>query len=338
MKTHRAFLRKRLGLAVLLGSAWVVPGVTRADEPGEGPAPGSRASPGATSAGSPSPRDDPATREHGSEAARHRGLRRRVPRVRVERGERHALRHRRPRAAHKVADLKVGRTPNQVALSPSGAHLGVLDNADSTITVIDTSTLSVLRTLPAGRAPHILAMSPRRNLAVVTSEGDGTLDLFDLGSFERVGRVPVFGFPRVLAVTADGATAFLTVRWLNGVLAVDLQGKGPRGRLALGEVGFAPEGKDAHGVALTPDGQVLLVTSQMTGQLTFADAATFAVVGQLEVGRNPNWVEVTPDGRFAVVSNTDDDTATVVDVAARSVRSTTRVGRQPKRLVVGACP
>lgn len=338
MKTHRTFLRERLGLAVLLGSAWVVPGVARADEQRPGSCAWVTSFAGgevcglAVAEGRPLGCVSTGEKPHGIAVSGDGS------RVFVSNEGSDTLSVIDARVLRKVADLKVGRTPNQVALSPSGAHLWVLDNADSTITVIDTSTLSVLRTLPAGRAPHILAMSPRRNLAVVTSEGDGTLDLFDLGSFERVGRVPVFGFPRVLAVTADGATAFLTVRWLNGVLAVDLQGKGPRGRLALGEVGFAPEGKDAHGVALTPDGQLLLVTSQMTGQLTFADAATLAVVGQLEVGRNPNWVEVTPDGRFAVVSNTDDDTATVVDVAARSVRSTTRVGRQPKRLVVGACP
>src|SRR5690606_37785269 len=100
---------------------------------------------------------------------------------------------------------------------------------------------------------------------------------------------------------------------------------------------FAPEGKDAHGIALTPDGRVVLLTTQMTDQLTFIDATTLDVIEQIRVGRNPNWVEVTPDGRIALISTTDDDSVSIVDVPGRRVLSTTRVGRQPKRLAVGRC-
>lgn len=237
-----------------------------------------------------------------------------------------------------VSALRVGRQPNQIALTPSGDQLWVLNNGDSTVSVVKTVDFSMVRTLPAGRAPHVIAMNPAKNNAVVTSEGDGTLDLFDLHTLERVSRIPVFGFPRVLVVDATGETAFLTIRWLNGALLVDLKGRGPRERIALGEPRFALEGKDAHGVALTPDGRTLLLTTQMTGEMTFADPVSLAVRARLTVGRNPNWVEVTRDGRYAVVSNTDDDTAAVVDVGAMKVVKTTRVGRQPKRLVVGDCP
>ncbi len=62
---------------------------------------------------------------------------------------------------------------------------------------------------------------------------------------------------------------------------MDLSGKGPRDRIALGEPKFASEGKDAHGIALTPDGRTLLITTQMTDELTFIDPRTLAVLGKL---------------------------------------------------------
>jgi YVTN family beta-propeller protein len=176
-----------------------------------------------------------------------------------------------------------------------------------------------------------------RNIAVVTSEDDGALDVFDLTTLKPLSHIPVFAFPRVLAVTPAGDTAYLTVRWLNGALVVDLSGRGPRERIALGETRFAPEGKDAHGLALTPDGEVVLLTTQITDELTFVDAKTLAIQGRVRVGRNPNWVEVTPDGRYAVVSTTDDDSASIVDVTTRQVTAVAKVGRQPKRLAVGRC-
>ncbi len=237
-----------------------------------------------------------------------------------------------------IATLNVGREPNQIALTPGGDRLWVTNHGDSTLSVINTGTLHVERTLQTGRAPHVLAMNPARNIAVVTSEGDDELDVFDLTSMELVSRIPVFAFPRVLSIAPDGNTAFLTIRWLNGALVVDLKGKGPRERVALGEPKFAADGKDAHGVALTHDGKLLVISTQMTDEVTFIDAQTLAVLGRVKVGKNPNWLGVTADDRFAAVSTTDDDSVSILDLAARKVVATARVGRQPKRLVVGACP
>lgn len=117
-----------------------------------------------------------------------------------------------------------------------------------------------------------------------------------------------------------------------------MNGEGPWGRVALGEPRFAAEGKDAHGIALTPDGSELLITTQVTGTLTFVDPTTLERRAELSVGRDPNWVALTSDGRFAVVSNTGDNSVSIVDRHARHVATTTAVGRQPKRLAVGQCP
>jgi YVTN family beta-propeller protein len=237
-----------------------------------------------------------------------------------------------------VGTVEVGHEPNQIALTPKGDHLWVTNHADATLSVLNTGSLRVESTLQTGRAPHVLAMNAARNIAVVTSEGDDELDLFDLTSMTRVAQVPVFAFPRVLSLTPDGHTAFLTIRWLNGALVVDLDGKGPRERVALGEPTFATEGKDAHGVAVTHDGKLLILTTQMTDDVTFIDAQSLAVLGRVKVGKNPNWVDITADDHFAAVSTTDDDSVSILDISARKVVAIAHVGHQPKRLVVGACP
>lgn len=243
-----------------------------------------------------------------------------------------------PAAMQAVGEVPVGRVPNQIALTPAGDQVWVTNNHDDSVSVVDTATLTVARTIPVGRRPHIIVTDAARNAAIITSEGDGALEVYDLSSYERTAQIPVFAYPRVLAVAGSGDVAFLTIRWLNGALAIDLGGKGPVDRIALGEPRFAPEGKDAHGIALTPDKRVLLLTTQMTDRLTFIDAGTMEVLGDVEVGRNPNWVEVTPDGRAAVVSTTDDDSVSIVDVATRRVITTVAVGKNPKRLAVGQCP
>jgi DNA-binding beta-propeller fold protein YncE len=133
---------------------------------------------------------------------------------------------------------------------------------------------------------------------------------------------PVLAFPRVLAVSPDGGRLYQTIRWLNGALVIDLAKGKVVDRVALGEPVFAPEGKDAHGVAASRDGRLLWLTTQTAGTATVVEAAEgHAVVAQIPVGTDPDWVSLTPDERIAVGSNTP--------------LTTVPVGSAPKRLAVG---
>jgi YVTN family beta-propeller protein len=106
-------------------------------------------------------------------------------------------------------------------------------------------------------------------------------------------------------------------------------------RIALGETKFASEGKDAHGIGLTPDGSQIWLSTQTTDLVTVLDSSTYKILGRIPVGRDPNWLDFTPDGKFAVVSNTGSNDVSIIDVALQQVVATVKVGPSPKRLVVG---
>jgi YVTN family beta-propeller protein len=139
----------------------------------------------------------------------------------------------------------------------------------------------------------------------------------------------------VLAQTKDGRKIYQTIRWLNGALVIDPEKKKVVDRIALGEPKFAADGKDAHGIAVTPDGQELWIATQTTDDATILSTADHRVLGKVQVGRDPNWLEFTPDGKLAVVSNTGTGDVSIVDVAARRTVKTVKVGKAPKRLTVG---
>jgi YVTN family beta-propeller protein len=107
-------------------------------------------------------------------------------------------------------------------------------------------------------------------------------------------------------------------------------------RIALGEPTFAVAGKDAHGLAVTPDGKELWLTTQTNDLVTILSVADHKVLAQVQVGRDPNWVGFTPDGKTAVVSNTGSGDVSLVNVKLRKVTGTIQVGRAPKRLAVGS--
>jgi YVTN family beta-propeller protein len=186
-----------------------------------------------------------------------------------------------------VTTIAVRQRPNQIALTPDGGSLGVTNNADHSVSVVDTASNEVTRTLEVGRNPHIVAMNTPRGQALVTTEGDGAVEVFDLDTFERTRQISGHGFPRVLTVAPQGDRAFLTLRWLNGALVLDPEGGQVRARLSVGERTFAEAGKVAHGIAVTHDGEFILLTTQTSGELTSINAHTLAAVGGVRVGAKP---------------------------------------------------
>ncbi len=58
----------------------------------------------------------------------------------------------------------------------------------------------------------------------------------------------------------------------------------------------------AHGLWLTPDGSVLLVTNRISGTIVAIDTATNALLGYAPVGREPHLATVRPGGKEAWVA------------------------------------
>jgi YVTN family beta-propeller protein len=184
--------------------------------------------------------------------------------------------------------------------------------------------------IPVGRGPHVAPRSPDGSSLYVTCEGDMKGALVDAKSWKVRGEISLMAFPRVLVPTPDGKKLYQTIRLLNGALKEVVD------RIAFGRTVFAPQGKDAHGLAVTPDGRELWISTQSTSSVAAIDTATHGVVGRIEVGKDPNWVGFSPDGSRAVISNTGSGDITIVDVAWRNIVVTVEVGRSPKRLAVGA--
>jgi len=239
---------------------------------------------------------------------------------------------------HRVrATVPVGGAPHQIEITRDGRHVLVPLNDKAAVAVFDVAAGRVVRTIPVGRAPHIIRHLPGSDRYLVTSEGDAKLVV--LGAEWRVvGEIPIFAQPRVPAITPAGDRIYQTIRWLNGALVVDPAKGMVVDRIALGEPRFAVEGKDAHGVAVTPDGTELWIATQTTDSVSVVDARDHQVRGQLPVGRDPNWIEITADGATAVISNTGGNSVTLIDVRGRRVLETVPVGPGPKRLAVAAAP
>lgn len=101
----------------------------------------------------------------------------------------------------KTHEIPVGSNPKSLALAP-GDQLWVANKEDSTISVIDRSTASVLHTidLPHASAPHGLIVDVSNNLAYVSLEGTGQIAKIDTSTRMVTALLGVGPWPRGLGL------------------------------------------------------------------------------------------------------------------------------------------
>lgn len=128
---------------------------------------------------------------------------------------------------------------------------------------------------------------------------------------------------------------------LQGFSILDLPSKTVVGKVTIPSMHhklhpwkFETQDTLTHGLALTPDGEELWVTSLLDNSVYIYDLRSNKVVGKVRTGIGPNWVVITPDGKYVCVSSTDTDTVSIIDTAARREVARIKVGEVPKRLAL----
>src|SRR5206468_8193912 len=110
-----------------------------------------------------------------------------------------------------VAEIPVGSRPWSLAKSPAANEVFVANKGSATISVIDTTSLSVVRTiaLPAASQPHGLAFSPSGDVFYVALEGLARVEKRTPSTGALVASAALSGHPRHLAVSADGSSLYV---------------------------------------------------------------------------------------------------------------------------------
>ena len=95
-----------------------------------------------------------------------------------------------------------------------------------------------------------------------------------------------------------------------------------------------PNGYLAYGVAVSPDGKKLYVTSSdgttTAGAVSVIDAVNNIFIATVPVGNNPHGIPVTPDGAKVYVVNQDSNNVSVFDTTSNTVTTTVNVGNAPQ--------
>jgi YVTN family beta-propeller protein len=230
--------------------------------------------------------------------------------------------------------FEVGEDPGDVVATRDGEVAYVSGFQDGSITIVQLAgdTISDLVRLPT-RSAYRLALSPNERRLYVTSS-DGRLYVFNTATRTVATSKSLGGSLQGLAIDHAGTRLFVTStagdvwRLERGTLRSLRQTKlecaaqdialsnddrelyvacekgnvvvlDPRTFDQLEVIAMGP----AFGLAVTPDGEQLYVSSPSDGDVTIVELATRKVIGRVSVQGTPRRIAFSPSGDQAYVTN-----------------------------------
>ena len=245
-----------------------------------------------------------------------------------------------------VVDTKTGRVirkiglsgdPNNLAVSRDGKRVFIgIRVAPGAVDVIDTASLTNIKSIPVKGAIHNVYVTPDGKYALAGSIEGKMLTVIDEVTLQIAWELPFdFGVrPMAFEKAADGSTSrvFLQLSGFHGFAVVDFKTHKEVTRIKLpSEPGGSPAegGAPSHGIGVTPDGKTLWVNSSIANAVFIYSLPDLKVAGYVKTGDVPDWITFTPDKVY--VANSGANSVSVIDMASRKEISRIPVGEVPKR-------
>ncbi|HEY4151857.1 MAG TPA: YncE family protein [Pseudolysinimonas sp.] len=199
--------------------------------------------------------------------------------------------------------------PVGIAFNPAGTRAYVTLTTDNVVDEVDTSTGSVVATIPVGSGPLSIAILPDGSKAYVSSYNDGAVTIINLSNNTTTTiALPTVGSPPngfFVALTPD-ASEFWVV---DGTSGIDAYRVSDNAFISTISVASGPVA-----VAFDPTGTKAYVADYASMDATIIDVASHTVTGTFAVPGVPYGVAFSPDGATAYVSD-NGGTITPVDAA-----------------------
>jgi YVTN family beta-propeller protein len=205
--------------------------------------------------------------------------------------------------------------PTDVAFSPSGAYAYVVNEDNSTISIVNTSTNSIVSLISGFYYPTSAAISPNGAYAYVTNYYNGTIKIVNTSTNSIVSIISGFNVPYGVAFSPDGAYAYVVNGGNDTVSIVNTSNRSIISNIR----GF----NDPFAVAFSPNGAYAYITDESTdGYISVVNTSTKSIVSNITGFNGSTGVAFSPSGAYAYVTNYDDNNIRIVNTSTNSIVST----------------
>ncbi len=169
-----------------------------------------------------------------------------------------------------------GLLPRTASTAAIKSKLYVTNSSGDDVTIIDTATLKVIRSLKVGHAPHGLVASADGSRLYLTVEETQKLLIIDTADDRIIGEIPIGKTPNKPSLSKDERFCYIPLREEAAFEIVDLKSKKVIKRL--------PAPAWPHNMYTSPDGKRIYLGSINGEKITVIDPATQSVTDEIAMG------------------------------------------------------
>ncbi|QLH47492.1 MAG: T9SS type A sorting domain-containing protein [Bacteroidota bacterium] len=151
-----------------------------------------------------------------------------------------------------------------------------------TVSVLNTSSNTVVATIPVGYGPFDVAVHPNGSKVYVSNDGDSIINIIDAVSNTAIGSINIGSSSLCLTISPDGTKLYVAKYTDN---EIDVINTSNNSIIASIPVGAVP-----YGISLTPDGTRLLVTNSGDNTVSIINTITNTVINTIPVGNTPQGI------------------------------------------------
>ncbi len=204
------------------------------------------------------------------------------------------------------------------APAAASAYAYVGNQVSGTVSVIDTSSDAVVRTLPdhgkiGRKIQAVVAARDQRHIFVVDAHGNDLVDI-DTASGKIVKRIPVGRAPEGASLSPSGKTIAVCVEQDNQVVLVDVA------TAAVTHV-IRTQGKNPEHCVFSRDEKWLMTGNENSDDADIIDLAKDRSVGLVHTTGRSRGVAWLPGDRIAYVAEESSNGVDIIDVPGRRVRT-----------------
>ena len=225
--------------------------------------------------------------------------------------------------------------PHMVMMSPDGRYVVTGGTRANKAFIIDTRTLTLVKTIPVDIAPEHLAFSPDGRWYYQGNPDGDSISVIDMQSLSKVKTIAGFAEPLNITFSPDGSKAFVGNYGAHWIGVIDVRRHELLKRIQVTEVPgvtkldpdkYLGEINGISNASITNDGRYLYAADSDMGVVSVIDTRDDKVVKVIRVGAAPWRAYMSHDGKYAVTVNNGDETVSIIDIASNKVTATLEGG------------
>lgn len=212
---------------------------------------------------------------------------------------------------------EIGSAPGAVAIAPGIDHRAFAAMTRyNTVEVMSADTLATIATVSVGSEPHSVVVSPTGRVAYVSNNADSSVSAIAVATASLISNIPVQSGPRGMAFNKDGSRLYVANSGSASISIIDTSTNAGVDTIDVSE-------SYPQGVAVTPDGQFLLVLGDST-RVAVISLQFRSLLRNITLSGNGIAIYLSPSGSTAYVT-TDAGTVDTIDIASLPPPARSRV-------------